>query len=464
MLVKGFTQGSSMFDVTPVENMFITEYMMRAPGDYVKVYLFLLNICYYPHDDYDTDDVAKELGMDEDEVKKALIYWAQLSLIEVESRRPFSIRVKNIKQMLQNEKPLKNEMHNNQELIMQIQQSFGGRRLLNTSDTKKVLTWATTFKWSPEMIALVVAWCIENKGRWVHFSYIDKVIHSMHEKGIDNYQEAENYLIVSSARESGATKLLRAWNENRVATVDEIVMYKKWTENYEMNEAVIKEGRKQTVGISGNKFKYLDSILTSWNKKGIHTLEEYQEHMGMSERLKEITKIIYNTSKYDETIEKQYLKIRKLGFSHKVLLRVSMSLKQDGLKNMEDMKKIVSKWSEDGIVDDDMMMDKLDDLAKVAISTNEMIAVAGENRVASLSEKRAYANWIESGKTHEEILNAAKQSVNADKKIPYINAILNNKSNNVKPFVGKSKVNDGVLSHEYTDKDYDDILHAMEEM
>ena len=27
------------FDVTPVENLFIQEYMVDAPGDYVKVYL-----------------------------------------------------------------------------------------------------------------------------------------------------------------------------------------------------------------------------------------------------------------------------------------------------------------------------------------------------------------------------------------------------------------------------------------
>ncbi len=74
--------------------------------------------------------------------------------------------------MLQDDTPKKQFTSSNQELIMQIQQSFGGRRLLNTSDTKKVLSWASDLKWSPEMIALVVSYCIENKGRKVTFSYI----------------------------------------------------------------------------------------------------------------------------------------------------------------------------------------------------------------------------------------------------------------------------------------------------
>ena len=87
----------------------------------------------------------------------------------------------------------------------------------------------------------------------------------------------------------------------------------------------------------------------------------------------------------------------------------------------------ISKWAEDGVADDEMMMDKLDNLAKISVAVNEMIAAAGENRNANLFEKRAYVRWTDEGHTGEEIINAAKQSVNADKKIPYINAILNNK-------------------------------------
>jgi len=37
-----------IFDVTPVENLFIHEFMLKAPGDFVKVYLFGLMQCYNP--------------------------------------------------------------------------------------------------------------------------------------------------------------------------------------------------------------------------------------------------------------------------------------------------------------------------------------------------------------------------------------------------------------------------------
>ena len=40
MLRCVFTNESAMLDITPVENIFICEYMPNAPDGYVKIYLY----------------------------------------------------------------------------------------------------------------------------------------------------------------------------------------------------------------------------------------------------------------------------------------------------------------------------------------------------------------------------------------------------------------------------------------
>ena len=40
MALFGFDEQYAMFDVTPVANQFLLEYMPMARGDYVKVYLY----------------------------------------------------------------------------------------------------------------------------------------------------------------------------------------------------------------------------------------------------------------------------------------------------------------------------------------------------------------------------------------------------------------------------------------
>ena len=61
----GFDEQSVMFDVTPVENQFILDYMLSARGDDVRVYLLGLMYCYRPSKDVNIQLLAKELKMTE---------------------------------------------------------------------------------------------------------------------------------------------------------------------------------------------------------------------------------------------------------------------------------------------------------------------------------------------------------------------------------------------------------------
>ena len=81
MAFCAFDDSAAGFDVTPVENMFITEYMLRAPGDYVKVYLYGLMQCYHPQERMSLSGMARDLDLTEEEVENAYRYWARNGLV-----------------------------------------------------------------------------------------------------------------------------------------------------------------------------------------------------------------------------------------------------------------------------------------------------------------------------------------------------------------------------------------------
>ena len=61
---------------TEVENIFINEYMVTAPGEYVKVYLYAL-MCAQMGLYVSFSDIAKALMQSEEDVGKAFLYWKQ---------------------------------------------------------------------------------------------------------------------------------------------------------------------------------------------------------------------------------------------------------------------------------------------------------------------------------------------------------------------------------------------------
>ena len=65
---------------TRVENLFINEFLPEAPGDYVKVYLF--GLMYAQYDQViDSAKLSMILGLSEEEIEEAWIYWESKGLI-----------------------------------------------------------------------------------------------------------------------------------------------------------------------------------------------------------------------------------------------------------------------------------------------------------------------------------------------------------------------------------------------
>ena len=70
MALCTFSENYLMLGVTPVENLFIQEFLPRASGDYVRVYLYGLMQCYHPSEDMTLERTAHILDLPPETVAK----------------------------------------------------------------------------------------------------------------------------------------------------------------------------------------------------------------------------------------------------------------------------------------------------------------------------------------------------------------------------------------------------------
>ena len=89
-MLFGFEDRYAMFDVTPVENQFIQEYLPAARGDDVRVYLYGLMRCYHPEKDMSLERMAQELNLSGEEIARAYRYWERRGLVRRISDDPVS--------------------------------------------------------------------------------------------------------------------------------------------------------------------------------------------------------------------------------------------------------------------------------------------------------------------------------------------------------------------------------------
>lgn len=88
MALFSFDNRFAMFDATPVENLFLQEYMPNADGDFVKVYLYGLMQCYHPVQSASIETIARELRMEVRQVENAFGYWERVGLVRRVSDNP----------------------------------------------------------------------------------------------------------------------------------------------------------------------------------------------------------------------------------------------------------------------------------------------------------------------------------------------------------------------------------------
>ena len=428
MPAVSFSNGNALYDITPVENIFILEYMANVPGDYVKVYLLGLAMCYHADDSYSVSKLAKDLSLGVDEVKKAFSWWAQMGIVDIVQQRPFEVVYKNIKkEKMQKGNGGKKSLYNNQPLILVLQNIFGGRRVLGSGEMNYVTIWLNEWKVPEEVISLVAAWCVEMKGEKVRFSYINRVLGDIYDQGLVKYDEVERYIKEVSSRTSGAADVLKAWNLNRPPTADEIELYKKWTSEYGMHKLAVREAQKHMTGVSNPNFKYLDSIMERLSKAGVNKAEEAKEYFLKNDSLKEEAREVYailGGLRISEGRIALYESWLDMGFSHRSVLKAAEALAKTGDRQPDDLDSVLKRWQKNGIVSDKSVAEYMTQIRKTSEKVSELLEQWGENRAPKSYEAAIYNTWLQKKYPDELIELACAKSTNVKEKMAYANKIL----------------------------------------
>lgn len=155
MAFCAFDDSAALFDSTPVENMFITEYMLRAPGDFVKVYLYALMLCYHPTPRMSLSSMARDLDMTEEDVERAFKYWARDGLVRQVGDNPVSFTLFNLKQLTLTRAENPGDKLYNQKFIEEAERIL--KRTLQPEEINLINDWIQVLELPEEVILMAAA-------------------------------------------------------------------------------------------------------------------------------------------------------------------------------------------------------------------------------------------------------------------------------------------------------------------
>lgn len=256
---------------TVLENEFIDEHMVKANGEYVKVYLFLLRHLNEPSGIPTISQIADTLDYTEKDVIRALNYWKKQGLLDYETGMdtPSPIThtaapapdVSDIEQF-RSRKEFKEVLHVTEQYL---------QKTLSHTEMEAITYFYETLGMSADLIEYLIEYCVENNHKSIH--YIKKVALSWHEQNITTAAQAKCSTALYNKQYYA---VLNAYGiKGRVPAASEIVYIKRWFEEYGFSSEIVLEAINRTMNtIHQPSFDYTESILKGWLKKDVHSLHD----------------------------------------------------------------------------------------------------------------------------------------------------------------------------------------------
>ena len=259
--------------------MFINEYMVSAPGDYVKVFLFAqmytdLGV------DLTNEDIAKQLSMDIEDVLKAWTYWEKMGIIKKIKTSPDNPLEYDVEFVLLKDKlygtheetsvtaseGINTQMANPEykEMFDRIEKALG--RVISGTEMGEVLSWINDYGIEPEYAAFAVEYCVGKKKKTI--KYIEAVIRNWIGEGHRTVEDIREHIGLMEERTADYRRVFKALGWSRNWTEEEKRIMDRWFNEFGFSVDNVLEACKKTAGISSPNINYVNKVLESWASEG----------------------------------------------------------------------------------------------------------------------------------------------------------------------------------------------------
>lgn len=257
-------------NITVLENEFIDHYMVKANGEYVKVYLLVLRHLGESSGMLSISEMADVLECTEKDVLRALKYWKKQGILDYSeasgetASAPVASHGSVLHRPSRDDKEFK-------ELLFVAERYLG--KTLSSTDIDTITYFFDSLNMTADLIEYLIEYCVENGHKSMH--YIRAVALSWDSQNIRTVEEAKS---VTVQYHKNYYSVLKAYGiGGRAPASSEIAYIRKWNEEYGFSLDIILEACTRTMSaIHQPNFEYTDSILKNWQSKNVHYLKDIE--------------------------------------------------------------------------------------------------------------------------------------------------------------------------------------------
>lgn len=423
-MICKFTNDYLIESFTMVDNLFIREYMPYADEKQVKVYLYGLFLCNTESDADSFEEMAKTLDMTKEEIVDAFRFWSEQGLVRLISSSPLEVRYLSFKNNLKPVKKYKDGKF--ADFNTALQQLFPDRQIMS-NEFHVYYEFLDDCPIDQDALIMIVQYCINLKGSSVRYPYILTVARSWFNDGVRTVDDVEEKLSEYEQQSEDMRLVLKSLSRKGGADLEEKQMLLKWTKNWGFSVSAIAFCAKK---LKNKTFKKLDATLDEYYRLDIFTESQMQDYFERKAALNELAVKINKSlgvfyESLDAEIETYIQPWLQKGFDEEALVKVAHYCFLSGVRNLEGMKGVISKFYSEGALTVESINRYIAKQVEKDKFIKEILSKAGEVRSVIPSDREYLKIWESDwGFAKDVILYAASCSFGKTYPMKYMNQLL----------------------------------------
>ena len=306
-----------LFSNTELPDVFFTEYLSQANGEYIKIYLYMVFLSKYGKD-IKINDLSKKLNIDFKTIQEGIKYWEEAGVItkkntgyvinnlqEIELHKLYkpvvSLSAEAIKETSKNQLRAKAiENINNQ--------FFQG--IMSPSWYSDIDLWFKKYSFDETVMISLFQYCYNRSA--LHRNYIQTVADAWHKNNVKTFSDLENLFEKQDKLNNLYKTISKKLGYTRALTEYEKGYIEKWTVEYSFTLDIIEIALKKTTSKSNPNFDYLDKLLADWHDRGFKTTTEIENFLAEFKQKNKDIKKLEKTTGYNNYDQRKYDNLNSL--------------------------------------------------------------------------------------------------------------------------------------------------------
>ncbi len=314
---------SMIFSYTEFPDVFFTEYMCEANGDFIKVYLCLVFLSKYDKD-IKLNDLSKKLNIPLQTIQASLSYWEEKGVLirkvngyilndlqETELHKLYSPNLTLSKEDIQ-----KNEESKYRAKAIECINNMYFQGVMSPTWYSDIDLWFKKYEFDEQVMISLFDYCFNKSA--LHKNYVKTVADGWHKSNIKTYEDLEAYSQKAEKMNKMKKDIAKKLGRYSPLTQFEEAFIEKWILEYNYDLKVINIALKKTTSKANPNFDYLDKLISDWHDRNLKTEDDVNNFLAEMKQKKKNVKQLEKQTNYNNYEQRNYDNLDDLYANKKV--------------------------------------------------------------------------------------------------------------------------------------------------